>query len=231
MSARRSDSESRRPLASSAGKKSRPPRPVRSKTASGDKIRVRAVTRDDWTMIERLFGPRGACGGCWCMYWRLPRGGNLWEQNKGEPNRRAFEQLVRSGHVHGCLAFSGDEPCGWCCIGPRGDFPRLERSRVLQTDWSPTTWSVVCFYVPARFRHLGIGAKLLAGAVRVAREQGAREVEGYPVRPKRGPGAEIPAAFAWTGVESMFESQGFSPLPSRSPARTVYRREVKATAR
>lgn len=165
------------------------------------------------------------------MYWRLPRGGELWERNKGEPNRRAFERLIRAGSVQGCLAFQGEEPCGWCCVGPRGDFPRLERSRVLRTEWSPATWSVVCFYVPAAFRHLGIGAKLLAAAVKLAREHGAREIEGYPVRPKRGPGADIPAAFAWTGVESMFEAQGFKPIPTNSDARSVYRKKLRSSAR
>ena len=28
---------------------------------------------DDWDDLARLFGARGACGGCWCMWWRLAR--------------------------------------------------------------------------------------------------------------------------------------------------------------
>jgi hypothetical protein len=26
-----------------------------------------------WSEFEALFGERGACGGCWCMLWRLKR--------------------------------------------------------------------------------------------------------------------------------------------------------------
>ena len=27
---------------------------------------------DRFADFERLFGPRGACAGCWCMFWKLP---------------------------------------------------------------------------------------------------------------------------------------------------------------
>ena len=29
------------------------------------------LTPETWSDFERLFGSRGACGGCWCMLWRL----------------------------------------------------------------------------------------------------------------------------------------------------------------
>ncbi|MCO6436485.1 MAG: GNAT family N-acetyltransferase [Phycisphaerae bacterium] len=214
---------------------SRTGKPVRRREDAGQarnvSVHVRSLVADDWAEVERLFGPRGACGGCWCMYWRLPRGGKLWDENKGEPNRRAFEKLVRGGGVYGCLAFVGEKPVGWCCVGPRRDFPRLERSRVLETDWSAGTWSVVCFYIAAGYRHRGVGSKLLRGAIAVAKAHGAREIEGYPVRPKHGSGAEIPAAFAWTGVEAMFESQGFTPLKGSSDSRAVYRKRFRTPAK
>ena len=35
------------------------------------KTTFKALTIDSWNDFERLFGERGACGGCWCMYWRL----------------------------------------------------------------------------------------------------------------------------------------------------------------
>lgn len=34
------------------------------------------VTPDRWGDLERLFGPLGAVGGCWCMYWR--KTGSAW---------------------------------------------------------------------------------------------------------------------------------------------------------
>lgn len=195
------------------------------KTASAaSKLRTRALTADDWPVIERLFGSNGACGGCWCMSWRVPRGGKLWEEQKGEPNRRNFRKLVRDGRVFGALAFCGDDPVGWCCVGPRADFPRLERTKALSTEWNVHTWSVTCFYIPARWRHKGIATKLLDEAVAVASANGAGEIEGYPVVSKQAANKDIPAAFAWTGVPPVFERNGFVQINVESEGRPIYRR-------
>lgn len=32
------------------------------------------LTAEAWSDFEELFGRRGACGGCWCMWWRFARG-------------------------------------------------------------------------------------------------------------------------------------------------------------
>jgi hypothetical protein len=47
-------------------------------------------------------------------------------------------------------------------------------------------------------------------ALQVARELGAREVEGYPLEWKKGP---APAAFAYTGVPALFTAAGYEPMP------------------
>lgn len=187
---------------------------------------TRRLTPDDWPVLERLFGPNGACGGCWCMSWRIPQGGKLWEQNKGEPNRRAFRRLVCAGKVHGCLAFAEDEPIGWCCVGPRADFPRLARVKALQTDWTEHTWSVTCFFIRTGWRKKGVARALLAEAVKLARDHGAKELEGYPVRPfKGGPaGADLPAAFAWTGVAPLFVKLRFTDVTPPGHTRDIYRK-------
>ncbi len=193
---------------------------VRSGAAKPVRIRVRPLARADWPVIEELFGANGACGGCWCMTWRVPQGGKLWESVKGEPNRRAFRQLVTRGAVHGVLAFAGDEPVGWCCIGPRRDFPRLTRIKALQTDWDEHTWSVTCFFIRSQWRQRGVATAMLRRAVRLAREKGARRLEGYPVRPY-GKG-NIPAAFAWTGIPVLFARQRFVNITVEGSSRDVY---------
>jgi GNAT superfamily N-acetyltransferase len=189
------------------------------------RLNVRPLSPEDWAVIEALFGDRGACGGCWCMYWRSPFGGQKFKARLGETNRKDFRALVEAGSVHGVLAFDGDRPVGWCSIGPREDFPYLERSRVLKTDWKPGTWSVTCFFIPAGERGRGVAAALLDGAVKLARKRGAKEIEGYPVR-VRPDGARLAAAFAWTGVPALFENGGFEPL-ERDEDRVVYRRRLK----
>jgi GNAT superfamily N-acetyltransferase len=146
------------------------------------------------------------------MYWRLPHGGKLWEQNKGDKNKSAFRRLVKRGAVHGCLAFVADEPVGWCCLGPRGDFPRLERVKALQGDWPAGTWSVTCFFIRSKWRRRGVALALLQAAVDLARGAGAVALEGYPVRPTGSRPDDIPGAFAWTGVPRLFERLGFRKL-------------------
>lgn len=191
------------------------------RAASDDGIELRPLAAADWPALERLFGPNGACGGCWCMWWRVERGGALWERSKGEPNRRAFRDLVRAGRVDGVLALEGGEPVAWCCTGPRADFPRLERTKALASDWDEGTWSIACFYVPAKRRGQGLASRLLAATVELAFARGARRVEGYPVV-ARDPGAKLGASFAWTGVEKLFARAGFERGAAPKGARAVW---------
>jgi GNAT superfamily N-acetyltransferase len=154
------------------------------------------------------------------MWWRVPRGGKLWEESKGDKNKRAFRRLMKAGRVFGCLAFVGDEPVGWCCVGPREDFPRLERTRALASEWNSRTWGVTCFFIKPGWRKRGVAGALLAESIKVARSNGAVEIEAYPVRPKAE--TDIPAAFAWTGIPALFETHGFTCKAPRGQTRDVY---------
>lgn len=175
---------------------------------------VRALAAGDWPVVEALFGPRGACAGCWCMYWRLA-GKAAWEAGKGEGNRAAFRALVESGGATGVLAFGeGGEAVGWCAVGPRAGFERVERSRALsRAGVGEGTWSLNCFYIPAKWRGRGVARALLAGAVELAFSRGAAEVEAYPVPPPAS-GGRVPATFAYTGPLTMFEAAGFERVES-----------------
>jgi len=195
------------------------------------KLTVRPLRPADWKVIEALFGDKGACGGCWCMWWRLPRGGKLWEQSKGANNKRAFKKLITGGKVFGCLAFADDQPVGWCCLGPRADFPRLQRTKALVTNWTESTWSVVCFYIPSRWRNRGVAGALLKEAVKVARDNGAQELEAYPVRPYRTESGKIPAAFAYTGLPGLFEKAAFRNVTPPGNSRPIYKRTFRRRSR
>lgn len=190
------------------------------------RLTTRPITPDDWPIMERLFGPNGACGGCWCMTWRVPRGGKLWDECKGEKNRRAFRKLVLDGKAFGCLAFSGDEAIGWCSVGPREDYLRLTNIKSLQTSWTPSTWSVTCFYIRTAWRRKGVGTALLAQAVKVAKANGATELEGYPIKPYTD---NVPGPFAWTGIPRLFEEQKFVDITPPDNARPIYRKTFRST--
>ena len=143
------------------------------------------VTPDRWRDLEKLFGARGACGGCWCMWWRLKR--SEFDQKKGAGTRRALKKLIATGQVPGLLAYAEGEPVGWCSVAPRHDFSALERSRILKPVDDQPVWSVVCFFVARPFRRKGVTQQLLTAAIEYAREQGAKIIEGYPVEPTRWP--------------------------------------------
>lgn len=197
---------------------------ARTKTPAG--VEVRALRKTDWPILAKLFGANGACGGCWCMWWRVERGGKLWEASKGARNKLALKKLVQSGKADGLLAFEDGEPVGWCSIGPRGDFPRLDRSRPFQAASPAGTWSVTCFYIKPGWRGRGVAEALLAGAVALAKGRKARALEGYPVKPA-GDSRAVPAAFAWTGVPRLFEKARFTNVTKRADERNVYRKRIR----
>ena len=97
------------------------------------------VTPQRWDDLEKLFGPRGADGGCWCMYWRLPR--REFDLQQGEENRAALRHLVFAGAEPGLLAYRAGQPAGWCAIAPREDYPRLAGSRILKPVDARPVWS------------------------------------------------------------------------------------------
>ncbi len=179
---------------------------------------IRPVTTERWSDLVELFGERGACGGCWCMWWRLAR--SAFEKGKGAGNRRALRKVVAAGREPGLIAYVGGAPAGWCSVAPREEFPVLSRSRVLAPVDDRSVWSVVCFFVAKPFRRTGLTAALIEGALAHARKRGASIVEGYPVEPGRG---AMPDAFAWTGLASSFRAAGFVEVARRSATRPVMR--------
>lgn len=188
-----------------------------SKTS--DEIRFRPLTLKNWGDLETLFGPRGASGGCWCMWWRLKR--SEYEKKKGAGNKRAFRKIVGSGRPTGVLAYAGKNPVGWCAVAPREEYPVLNRSRILAPVDDQKVWSVTCFYIPREWRHSGLTAQLLRAAVEYAMKRGAKIVEGYPQDPKSG---KMVDAFAWTGFASAFLKAGFEEVARRSAGRPIMRR-------
>jgi GNAT superfamily N-acetyltransferase len=185
-------------------------------------LEFHALTPERWHDLENLFGERGACGGCWCMWWKLKR--SEFVQGKGLKNKKRFKKLVDSGEIPGIIAYSGEQPVGWCALGPRDQYDTLARSRILQPVDEAAVWSVVCFFVTRPFRRQGVASKLLRAAVQYAAKNGATIVEGYPVDPRSGPMAD---AFVYTGLASTFRSAGFVEALRRSATRPIMRYHVK----
>jgi GNAT superfamily N-acetyltransferase len=185
-------------------------------------IRIEPMSIERWADLEQLFGPRGACGGCWCMTWRLTR--SEYERNKGNGNRRLFHDVVAQGRPVGLLAYDDGDPVGWCAVAPRDEFPTLDRSRILKRVDEEPVWSVVCFFVKRTHRHRGLSVLLLQAAVDFAAAHGAEIVEGYPVEPRK---AEMPPVFAFTGLARAFLQAGFVEVARRSETRPIMRYRIE----
>ena len=90
-------------------------------------VACRPVTPKDTGAIEQLFGGNSVCRGCWCMHWRVEKGGKTWQACWGEPNRRAFLKLLQQGRVQGVLAFAEDKPV----VGNKTRDERAQNRRVV----------------------------------------------------------------------------------------------------
>jgi GNAT superfamily N-acetyltransferase len=185
---------------------------------SGLALEIQPVTSENWADLEKLFGPRGAIGGCWCMWWRIKR--TEFEAQQGHGNHEAMRSIVESGVVPGILAYSAGEPVAWCSVAPREEFSVLDRSPVLKRIDDQPVWSVVCFFMAKGYRHQGVSSLMLKAAVDHAAQHGAHIVEGYPIEPKKD---RAPDIYAFTGMVSIFKKMGFLEVARRSESRPIMR--------
>jgi GNAT superfamily N-acetyltransferase len=180
------------------------------------------VTKENWKDFENLFGKKGACAGCWCMYWRMRR--KDYDAQRGSGTKKKMRNLINSGIVPGILAYDSDIPVGWCSVAPREDFSVLENSRVLQRIDDKPVWSVVCFFINKDYRKKGLSVELLNAAKKYVKNNSGKILEGYPVEPKA---AKSPDVFVWTGLASAFRKAGFKEVIRRSETRPIMRFSIK----
>ncbi|NWG91479.1 MAG: GNAT family N-acetyltransferase [Parvularculaceae bacterium] len=174
------------------------------------RIACKPLTPDRWDDFCAVMGPAGGCWGCWCMYWRAPR------MDIAGPARKTFKArmraIVRKGPPPGLIAYRGGDPVGWVQVGPRPATPNWNGARRLSAPIDAgeaddaKIWAISCFVVPRAHRRQGVAADLLAGAVKWARKNRARFIDGCPV--ETSDRAANPASI-YHGVASMFGSAGF----------------------
>ncbi len=182
-------------------------------------IEVHPVTPKRWADLEKLFGPSGAYGGCWCMYFRMRR--KDWNNAKAQENKAALKALVAGNEPPGLLAYAGGEPAGWVSLDRRERFPHVTHSRALKPDTSETgVWSIVCFVVGKKYRRQGVQAALIDASVEYARSRGAKAVEAYPIEPS----ADLKSYDGYTGIRSSFLRAGFEEGRRVDEKRVVVRK-------
>jgi hypothetical protein len=179
------------------------------------KLTICPLTPELWPALEDLFGEKGACNGCWCMYWRI---GPAYRKRPRSENKARLRELILEGRASGLLAFDGDLAVGWCQLTPRGSLEWLDHASK-RVDDRPV-WSISCFYVRIGFRKRGVANALLEAAVKAARLARAAAVEAYPLDGDLSPSATS------TGYVSSFARAGFKVVGYRAAPRPIMRLEL-----
>ncbi len=181
------------------------------------RITFHPLTPDRWNDFETLFGKNGACGGCWCMSWRLSA--KDFKQKQGDANRKSMKKIVAKEIPPGILAYDSNDAVGWIALSPREIFIRLEKSRVLAPVDTQPVWSVSCFFVRKDHRKQGLTVELLQAAAKFAKRNKAKILEGYPQELTQ----VLSPPFVWTGLASAFRAAGFEEVARRSATRPIMR--------
>lgn len=186
-------------------------------------IDVRAVTPELLGDCEAIFGSSPNTDHCFCMWFIIP----VTEYHAGghPKNKQLFRDLAETSSTPvGLLAYRDGEVVGWCATGPRARYARAVRTPTFKgrdPAEDDTVWMVPCFYVRKDARREGVSRALLEGAVALAQRSGANAIEGFPF----ARGAKI-SKDHMVGVESLFESCGFTVTRRPSRSRVVMRREL-----
>lgn len=177
---------------------------------------IAPVDKSNWADLETLFESRGGPKHCWCMVWR--RSSEEARNQDGAFRKSLLRTRVEQEIPIGLLAYLDQKPAGWCSIAPR-DSHRAGLSLVFDGDEADVIWSLVCFYIPAVLRGMGMMQPLLSAASSHAKAEGATLIEAYPVEP------ESPS-FRYGGFLTAFEQAGFSEVGRIGKRRHIWRRRL-----
>jgi hypothetical protein len=186
-------------------------------------ICIEPLTPALWPAFEALFGPSGACYGCWCTHFRLAP--KLRQEFAGDDKREIMRKRVETGPPPGILALRDRLAIGWMQIGPRADVPEWNnpgRSSTPLADGpadDPGVWAVSCFFFNTKERGKGLSHDMLAAGISHARVQGARFLEASPMDKAK----QSKSIGLFVGSTRVFEKAGFKTLITRKEGRPLMR--------
>lgn len=178
-----------------------------------------------WNDLVELFGPNGACAGCWCMFWRTPHA--MFNAMGNDERYAALQSLTTSELPPGVLVYQYGKAIGWCAVGPREHFAAIERSRSLKRIDEQPVWAIVCFFVAKPYRRRGVTQALIRGALEFAQRHGARIVEAYPLdlTSHKYTSQRLSGAAGFEGSAATFRATGFSEVRRASASKLYMRYE------
>jgi GNAT superfamily N-acetyltransferase len=160
-----------------------------------ENIIVKPVDKKNWVDFESLFQSKGILKACWCMHWRMTK--EELKQNNPACRKEFIKQRVWSNIPIGILGYFENKAIAWCSIAPRETHQRLGGDENLKN-----VWSITCFYIKNEYRKKGLVKFLIKSAEKYAKENGAENIEAYPVE-KDSP------SYDFMGFIKTFEEMGF----------------------
>lgn len=188
-----------------------------------DNLQIHPLTADRIADFTAVFGPQGACYGCWCTYFRLPP--KQRQALDGDGKRDHMLARIAAGPPPGLLAYDGDFPVGWMQIGPRADVPQWNNPNRSSTPLpdapadDPGVWAISCFFFRPKVRGQGLSGAMLAGGIAYARANGARLIEASPMDRAR----QSKSIGLFVGSTSTFRRAGFAEVACRKEGRPLVR--------
>ncbi|MFO0673278.1 MAG: GNAT family N-acetyltransferase [Polyangiaceae bacterium] len=182
-------------------------------------VRVEWLAPEHMDGFVALFEADGSP--CYCRYWHFEGDKNAWllrcaETPEVNPEEARRDVAAGEARARGLVAI--DEAgaiVGWMKLAPRATLPKLRRLptyRAHDLGDDDGILSIGCFLVRPDVRERGVARALVVGALRLAKDAGARAVEAYP---RDG----IHAAEAWTGPSAIFD--GFAHVAGEAPYRVL----------
>ena len=189
------------------------------KPVTVEKWEFHSLTPQRWDDFELLFGPNGACAGCWCAWFLMTN--REFTEAKKDGHKELMRSLVHSGVEPGIIAYADGKPAGWVALAPRERYKRLSTSRQLGAVDDEPVWVVSCFFIHRDYRRLGLMGKLLNAAVEYARGVGVKTLEAFPLDVE----GKMSSIQMDTGKSSVFYEQGFVEV-ARRDYRPILRKEL-----
>ena len=181
-------------------------------------LKLQPLTVNNWHLFEEVMGEKGGCGGCWCMYFRMPS--TEFSKDKYEGHKKRMYDLVKAAKPTGLIATYNKRAVGWIAFAPREDYIRIENSRAFKRIDDKPVWSITCFFIKKEFRKMGLSEQMVKGIVDYARKKKIKTLEAYPAIPYSD---KVPPPFLWVGILSAFTKNGFEVVQQNGKSRAMVR--------
>ena len=194
-------------------------------------ITIVPANEASWEDLQTVLATRGDPSRCQCQRYKM-QPGESWASVGAEELALRLRAQTECGHrqsstTSGLVAYLDGEPVGWCAVEPRTAYPRLLlKTRVAwegraEDKADASVWAVTCFVTRVGFRRSGVSHALARAAVELARDRGARALEGYPMITQ--PGQEVIWGELHVGSRSAFAAAGFDEVSHPTRRRVVMR--------